>query len=564
MLGRLPVLTSLRGYQSAWIRNDVTAGLAIAAVAIPSAIAYPAIAGLPPEVGVYSSILPLVGYALFGPSRKLIVGPDAATMTVLAAVLANTMANTPRDRVVVASALALVVGVYCLIGSRLRLGVLAAFLSKPILVGFISGISISILVGQIGRFTGLRIESDGLIPPLVELLQKSSSIHWPSVLFGVAMLVILIALKRSPIPGPVVVVVIAVAASALFDFEGRGIKVVGTLPRSLPALSFPLSPTISARDLLLGGAAVWLVGFGSGLVTARSFAAREKLEVDANAELNGFGAANIASGLFSGFPVTVSDSRTATNISVGGRSQLAGLVAALALTISLFYLNDALRLMPQPALGAILVAAAISLIDVKSLREIWHISKLEFAFALIGMWGAISLGVLQGVVIAVAGTLLYVLLKEMRPRDALLGQIPGQHGFYKLHRSKLARPVSGLAICLIQGSLLFFNVDYVKARLRAILEGLPKDTRWFVLDASAIVQIDSTAAEMLEEIREACAERGLAFGLAELHIEPTDILERAGLLQKVGEAMIFDDLEDVATAFDKGQQSPKPQLDDRA
>ncbi|MDH6234735.1 SulP family sulfate permease [Mesorhizobium soli] len=564
MLGRLPVLTSLRGYQSAWIRNDITAGLAIAAVAIPSAIAYPAIAGLPPEVGVYSSILPLLGYALFGPSRKLIVGPDAAVMTVLAAVLATTMVHTPQDRVVIASALALAVGVFCLIGSRLHLGVLASFLSKPILVGFISGISISILVGQIGRFTGLRIESDGLIPPLVELLQKSDSIHWPSVLLGLVMLAILLALKRSPIPGPVVVVVLAVAASALFDFEGKGIKVVGTLPRSLPALSLPLSPAISTRDLLLGAAAVWLVGFGSGLVAARSFGARDKFDVDANAELNGFGAANIASGLFSGFPVTVSDSRTATNISVGGRSQLSGLVAALALTISLFYLNDALRLMPQPALGAILVAAAISLIDVKSLREIWHISKLEFAFALIGMWGAISLGVLRGVVIAVAGTLLYVLLKEMRPRDAMLGQIPGQHGFYKLHRSKVAKPVPGLAVCLIQGSLLFFNVDYVKQRLKAVLEGLPKDTRWFVLDASAIVQIDSTAAEMLEDVRQACVERGLAFGLAELHIEPRKILERAGLLQKIGDAMIFDDLEDVATAFDQGQQSPKPQLGDRA
>lgn len=562
MFARLPVLTSLRGYKSEWLRRDITAGLAIAAVAIPSAIAYPAIAGLPPEVGVYSSILAFVGYALFGPSRQLVVGPDAATMTVLAAVLANTAAGTTADRVVIASALAVAVGVFCIVGARLRLGALSAFLSKPILVGFISGISVSILVGQIGRFTGLRIESDGLIPPLVELAHKAGAIHWPSVALGAVMLAILLLSKRSPIPGPLVVVALSVVASALFGFEEMGIKVVGNLPQTLPALSLPLHPPLPARDLLIGAAAVWLVSFGSGVVTAQSFATRMKFEVDANTELTGFGAANIASGLFSGFPVTVADSRTAINLSVGGRTQLAGLVAAAALTISLFYLNDAFRLLPEPALGAILVGAAISLIDFASLREIWHISRMEFAFALIGMWGAISLGVLLGIVIAVAATLCYVLLKEMRPRDAMLGRIHGRHGFYKLHRSKAARPVPGLAVCLIQGSLLFFNVDYVKKRLKTILEELPADTRWFVLDASAIAQVDSTAAAMLEEIRILYAERGIAFGVAELHVEPMEVLERAGLLQKIGNAMIFEDLEDVATAFTHSRPGSQPQTDE--
>ena len=227
------------------------------------------------------------------------------------------------------------------------------------------------------------------------------------------------------------------------------------------------------------------MSFGSGIVAARSFGARGKFEVDANADFLGFGAANIASGLFSGFPVTVSNSRTAINMTVGGRSQMSSIVAALALTATLFYLKDALRLLPVPALGAILVAAAISLIDVRGLREIWRVSRTEFVFALIGMWGPVSLGVLKGVVIAVAATLLYVLLKEMRPHDAMLGVIPGQHGFYKMHRSKAARAVPGLAVCLMQGSLLFFNVDHVKSRLSAIAQGLPPDTRWFVLDAEA-------------------------------------------------------------------------------
>jgi sulfate permease, SulP family len=551
MLIQPPLLHSLKTYQIEWLGRDITAGLAIAAVAIPSAIAYPAIAGLPPEVGIYSSILPLVGYALFGPSRQLIVGPDAATMTVLAAAIATTGASSPADRVGAASALALAVGILCIAGSKLRLGVIAAFLSKPILIGFISGISLSILVGQIGRFTGLKIESDGLVPPFVELFGKANLIHWPSLALGIATfgLLQLMTFWRSPVPGPLVVVAVAVAASALFGFEQMGIKVVGDLPEAFPALSLPaITQSLPVKELLLGAAAVWLVSFGSGVVAARSFGARGKFEVDANAELAGLGAANIASGLFSGFPVTVSDSRTAINMSVGGRSQVSGLVAALALTAALLYLGNALRLLPAPALGAILAAAALSLFDLAGLRQIWRISRMEFAFALIGLWGAVSLGVLSGVVVAVVATLLYVLLKEMRPRDAMLGQIPGRHGFYKLHRSPDAQPIPGLSVCLIQGSLLFFNVDHVKSRLKAIMEQLPDNTQWFVLDASAIAQVDSTAAAMLEEVRTTLADRGIAFGIAELHIEPKDILKRAGLLRTL-ETMIFDDLEDALTAF---------------
>lgn len=551
-----PFLKGFAGFRPAWLRSDITAGLAIATVAIPSAIAYPALAGLPPEVGIYSSLFPLIAYALFGPSRQLIVGPDAATMTVLAAVLTSMSAATMADRVVAASLLALAVGALCLIAGRLRFGVVATFLSKPILIGFISGISLSILIGQIGRFTGLRIEAEGFLAPILELARRADQIHWPSVMLGGGLLILQLLLGRwkFPVPGPLVVIVVAGTASVLFDFQALGIKVVGAVPESFPRLSLPLDPHFSIRETLLGAAAVWLVSFSSGIVAARSFGARGKFEVDANAELGGLGAANIASGLFSGFPVTVSDSRTAVNLSVGGRSQLAGLVAALTLALMLLYLNDALRILPVPALGAILAAAALSLIDPKSFRELWRISKMEFGFALISLWGALSLGVLNGVMVAVAATLAYILLKEMRPRDALLGRIPGRPGFYKLHRTPAARPVPGLAVCMIQGSLLFFNVDYVRERLTSLAGEQPEGTRWFVLDASAVAQVDSTAAAMLDEVRADLAERGMTLGIAELHKEPMTILERAGVLQKIGPSMVFDDLEDMASAFARGER----------
>jgi MFS superfamily sulfate permease-like transporter len=521
MAGWFPVPSGLAGYRWGWLRFDVTAGLAVAAVAIPSAIAYPAIAGLPAETGLYASVLSLVGYALAGPSRKLMAGPDAATMTVLAAVLASMPLADPGDRVAAAAALALIVGVLCIAAGQLNLGVVAAFLSRPILIGFISGISISILIGQIGRFTGVRIEADGLVGPLLEIIRKVDLVHWPSVIFGAAMFALLVLLERlrSPVPGPLVVVIFAGIASALFDFEGKGMKVIGDLPSSLPAISLPDISRLPFQELLFGAGAIWLVSVSSGLVAARSFGAKDGFEVDANREFTGLGAGNIASGLFGGFPVTVSDSRTAINLSAGGRSQVAGLVAAAALTVLLLFLNHALRVIPSPALGAILAFAALSLIDIRGLREIWRVSPTEFIFAGISMWGAISLGVLRGVVIAIGGTLLYVLLKEMRPRDAMLGRVPGRPGFYKLHRIEEARPLPG--------------------------------TRGFVLDAGAIAQIDSTAAAMFLNLRDDLAKKGLSFGFAELNAEPREILTRAGLFEPRGATPVFDDLEDAARAFER-------------
>lgn len=549
----LPIAEGLLPYSRSWLRHDVMAGLAIAAVAIPSAIAYPAIAGLPAEVGFYASILPLIGYALLGPSRKLIVGPDAATMTVLAATLGSLPLDGPAERVAAAAALALLVGVFCILASKLNLGVVASFLSRPILIGFISGISISILVGQIGRLTGVRIESDGLVPPLLEIARKAAQIHWPTLWFGVAMfgLLVVLARFRSPVPGPLVVVVVSVLASTIFGFEDRGMNVIGSLPGALPAMSIPDVSRLPARELLLGAGAIWLVGVSSGLVAARSFGAKEDFKVDADRELTGLGAANICSGLFGGFPVTITDSRTATNMAAGGRTQLSGLISAAALTALLLYLNDVLRVLPNAALGAILAFAALSLIDLAGLRETWRISRMEFGFALISMWGAISLGVLSGVVIAIAGTLLYVLLKEMRPRDALLGRLADRPGFYKLHRAEHATPVPGMVLFMIQGSILFFNADYVRSRFETVAKAAAPGTSCFVLDASAVAQVDSTAAAMFRQWRADLNAMGMNFAVAGLHREPQEILERAGLFSGPQAVLAFDELEDAVRFLGK-------------
>jgi len=551
---RMPA--GLAGYQPAWLSRDISAGLAVAAVGLPSAIAYPAIAGLPPQTGLYASIAPLAAYALFGPSRNLIVGPDAATMTVLAATLAAVTASVPDvgvgERVAIAAMLALGVGLLCLLAWLFRLGVLASFLSRPILTGFFIGISFSILIGQISRVTGVKVDSDGLLRPLIDLLRKADLIHWPSLILALAMFALLqiVRITKFPVPGPVLVVVLSVLLSAVFGFEARGIAVVGDIPAGLPQLALPRFAGLPLQTLALGSAAIFLVSYGAGIITARSFGARSGETVDPNRELIGFGAANLAAGLFGAFPVSASDSRTAVNLAVGGRSQLTSLVAALTLVATLLFLGPALRIIPIPALGAILAATALNMIDIGAMRQIWRISPMEFVFALIAMWGPIGLGVLNGVVIAIGATLAYVLRKLMFPRDAMLGRIADHEGFYKLHRSAEARAVPGFAVCLIQGSLLFFNTDYIATRLRAIAESLPEDTRWLVLDASAVAQIDSSAAEMLGEVCEELRQRDIRLGLADLHAEARDMLERAGIIDIVGADMIFDILEDAYHAFE--------------
>ncbi len=559
LIPSLPILTSLRGYRAGWLRHDITSGLAIAAVGLPSAIAYPALAGLPPEIGLYASMAAVLGYALFGSSRQLIVGPDAGTVMMLAAVFLSLGLTSTEDRIVVSAAIAILVGLLCFLASLLRLGFIANFLSRPILTGFMTGISLSILVGQIGRLTGVSIDSDGLFRPLLELAAKAGQIHWPSLALGGGLFVMLRVLgARLPaIPGPLVAVVLATALSAALDFPGGGIDVVGEIPSRLPSLMAPIPHGVDFRELILGAVAVLIVSFGAGIVTARSFGAKNKYPVDANRELVGFGAANVASGLFGGFAVTSSDSRTAINDAMGGKTQLAALVSAAALALVILFLSDALSFLPTPALGAVLASAAVSLIDLQTLRELWRVSRIEFVFALISIAGVITLGVLTGVVVAVGATLLYLLMKLLKPRDSLLGRIPGREGFYKLHRYPDARPIPGLTVFLLQDSLLFINADYVKGRFEDVIDTLEPGTEWLIYDAGATAQIDSTAVVTLDDVHTLAEQRGLRFGIVALHSEPLETLVRAGVVDRIGRDMVFDDLEDAVAAF-TASRAPRP------
>jgi len=548
----ISILDQLQGYQASWFRFDLAAGLSVAAVSLPTAIAYPAIAGLPIEAGLFATIFSLIGYALLGPSRHLMVGPDTGTCIMLASILTALGAKGPAERELISISLTLVVGCLCFLAGALRLGFLANFLSRPILVGFLAGISISLIIGQIGRMTAVPLEASGLVGPIVELLRRLPEIHWPTFLVG-AVTLILLRLSRSwkpGLPAPLLAIVLGVILSAALNLAGHGVAVLGPLPEIAFALAPPSFKSVANIDFLGGALAVMLVGFGSGIITARSFAMKRHRDVEADRELVGFGAANIASGLFGGFPVTASDSRSAVNFAIGGRTQLTALIAATSFGMAVVFVGNILAYLPMAILGAILVSAAIDLIDLREFRTLLQLSPTEFFFAVVTTLGVLIVGVLQGVFISITATLAHLLWTASRPRLALLGRIPGRVGLYKLHRYADARPVAGLTIVVLESILVFFNADFVKHRLMKIAKSAPAGEKWLVLDAAGLNMLDSTGVEKLEEVRRYLAERGISFGLADLNTAVRLMVDRAGLSQRLGEQMIFPSAEAAAAIFE--------------
>lgn len=540
-LSKLPLIRQCQDYRARWLGNDLVAGLSVAAVSLPSAIAYPAIAGLPIETGIFAAVFSMLGYALIGPSRRLMVGPDTGTCIMLAGVIATlTVANT-ADRVAMAQILALLVGVLCLVAGFLRLGQLANFLSRPMLVGFLTGISVSLVIGQITRMTAVPIQSSGLFRPVAEFIAQASAVHLPTLLVGLgSLLVVRLAQRLLPwSPAPLVAIFAAIALSAALDLEHRGVAILGALPVLSFGLALPPLPTDHLADLVGGALAIMLVGFGSGIVTARSFAMKARTDIDANRELLGFGGANIASGCFGGFPVSAADSRTAVNFSVGGRTQLTAVIAAGSLAGAVLLLSGHLALLPTATLGAILVSAAIDLVDFRELRAIKRISPVEFAFSIITMLGVIIIGVLQGVFIAIAVTLAQLLWTASRPRVALLGRLPGAGNLVKLHRYPAASPVPGITIVMIQSAVVFFNADYLKRRLLKIARAGGGRIHGFLIEASAINMLDSTAIAMLEELRSELATLGITLYLSELNSRARKALLRSNFAAHQGDAALF-------------------------
>jgi high affinity sulfate transporter 1 len=511
-----PGLATLARYDRRWLPKDVLAGLSVAAIALPVGLAYADLAGVPAIIGIYSAIFPLLAYALFGSSRQLIVGPDAATCLLVAASLAPLAGGDPERYLALLTVFTLIAGVLYLIAGAVRLGFIASFLSQPILTGYLNGIALIILVGQLPKLLGYPSAAKEFAPQLQEVIEAIGLSHPPTAALGLALLAGLVILGRVVplVPGALVAVVVGSAAVAIFDLRALGVAVTGELPSGLPAPHFEALEPAAYRSLVRDAAAVVLISFASGMLTAKSFARRSHTEIDANQELIAFGASNLVSGLAQGFPVTGADSRTAVNYVVGGKSQLVSIVAAVTMLFALVFLKEPLALVPTAALAAVIVMSAIGLFDVTGLRDLARMSWREGLLSLGTTLGVLILGVLPGVMLAIALSLAWLLRVASRPQDAVLGRVRGLPGFHSVADYPQASTVPGLLLYRFEANLVFFNVDHFGERLRAAIQAAKTPVEWVIVDASPINWIDATALQRLDELRSELAAREIMLGVA--------------------------------------------------
>lgn len=545
-----PGLGMLRTYKRDWLRHDMVAGVSVAAVALPTAIAYAEIIGLDPVVGLYAAIPSLVAYALFGTSRHLIVNPDAATCAMIGATLTPLAAGDPQVLLSMSVVLAVLAGLFCFAAGALRLGVVADFLSRPILVGFLNGVAISIFLGQIGKVVGFPITSHGIIPTFIEFVRKAHETHWPTLAVGLMTIAVMLASKRllPRWPGPLVAVVAAVVVAKVLELEGAGVAVVGNVPAGLPRLRWPEFDPQYLQPLFGGAMGVALVSFCNAMVVARSFAAKHHYEIDADRELAALGACQIAAGLCQGFAVSGTESRTAMNHAMGGKSQVAGLVAAAVMAGVLLFLTAPLAYLPKAALGGVLIVAAIGLFDVASLRRLWRVSRPEFGVAMATTLGVIALDVLEGILMAVALALLLLLKRSARPPDAVLGRVPGLKGFHDLARYADAGATPGLLLYRFAGGIVFYNASYFKKRVLELAAAQP-GLKWLIIDGSTVNTIDSTGVETVEALARDLARRGIRIGLAGFRTETRDMLQRGGAMAAIETDAVYPTLKSAMKAF---------------
>ena len=519
--------------------TDLLAGVAVAAVEIPTALAYAELAGFPPVVGLYASILPLIPYAIVGSSPQLIVGPDAATCALVAAALEPLANGNPHHYLDLSITLSILVGALCIVGGLLRLGAISNFLSRPVLVGFLNGMALTIVSGQLGKLCGFAVRTDtGFFLRITDFVSKLPRTHFPTLIVGTFTLVLIYLMgKLIPrLPSALVGVCGGIAMMALLDLEKWAVTTLGAVPAGFLWPHLPASFISDALQLLPDAAGIVLICFCGSMVTAKSFAVKNGYEVAADREFIALGLANITSGLSSGFAIAGTDSRTAINDITGGRSQVSGLAAALVMGLVLTFFTGPLAYIPTASLGAVLVLAGASLFDFESVWKIRDISRSEFALSLIATLGVATIGVLPGIAITVILSLILLIRRASSPYDAILGQVPGVDGFTDISEYPDAQTIPGLLVYRFDAALLFFNADYFKKRVREVIALSVHSLHLFVFDMEAINVIDMTGLEALEEIRSELATKGIALSVARAKIQIREKLSRSGFEERFGAA----------------------------
>ena len=536
----LPGLANLLHYRREWLHADLQAGLSVAAIQIPIAIAYAQIVGLPPQYGLYACVLPMMVYALVGSSRQLMVGPDAATCAMIAGAVAPLAMGDPQRIVELSVIVTVLVGVMLIAAGLARAGFIASFFSRPILIGYLNGIGLSLIAGQLSKVVGFKIEGDGFILSLINFFQRLGEIHWVTLLIGLSALGLLIWLpRRYPrLPAALTVVALFMLLAGLFGLDRFGVAVLGPVPAGIPQLAWPHSNLEEMKSLLRDALGIATVSFCSEMLTARSFAARHGYAINANHEFVALGVSNLAAGISQGFAISGADSRTAVNDMVGGKSQLVGIIAALVIALILLFFTAPMAWIPQGALGAVLLMAGWGLIDIKSLGSIRRLSRFEFWLCLLTTVGVLGLGVLPGIVFAVTLAILRLLYSIYQPTDAVLGWLPGTEGQVDIRKFKDARTVPGLVVYRFDDAILFFNADYFKMRLLEAVQSQDQP-KAVLFDAEAVTNIDVSGIAALREVRDTLAAQGIFFAIARARGTFLRMLVRSGMAREMEDKLLF-------------------------
>ena len=545
----------------AFLSGDLTAGLTVAAYLIPQCMAYGELAGLAPINGLWAMLPSIVIYAWLGGSPQLSVGPETTTALMTAALVGPMVAAGDRSgSIALASLMALLVGLVCLLAALLKLAFLADLLSQPILVGYMAGVALLMIAGQMHTLTGIGPRADSLGAALEELVQRHGAVHGPSLALAGLALVLMLALRRwrPHLPGPLLVVLLATAASGLLHLERQGVAMVGTIGAGLPALVLPRGLTLTSwQPLLLGAIGIALVGYSDNMLTARSFAHRHGERIDATRELVALGVSNLATSLFQGFPVSSSNTRTALADAMGARSQRYSLVALVVVLAVLLWLRPLLALFPRPVLGALVVFAALQLIDIDAFRRLQRFKRSEFWLALVTLLGVLFSGILSGVVVAVGLSVLDLFARVARPHDAVMGEVRGLAGFHDVKDWPGGSTVPGLVLYRYDAPLCFANAYDFQRRALAAIAAEVEPVRWFVLNAEAIIELDITAADMLAELAQELQRDGIRFAMTRVKQGLFHELERAGLVARLGFDAFYPTIPVAVAAF-RAQVSPRP------
>ena len=539
----LPGLQTLLRYEAAWLRHDIAAGLVLTTVLVPVGIAYAVASGVPGIYGLYATIVALLAYALFGPSRILVLGPDSSLAAVILAVVLPLSGGDPMRAIALAGMMAIVSGSACILAGVARLGFVTELLSKPIRYGYMNGIALTVLISQLPKLFGFSIDSQG---PLRDLWAIATAVqggraNGTAFAVGAGTLGVILLLKGSQrVPGILVAVVGATVAVGMLDLAAQaGVSVLGSLPQGLPAFAIPWITTADIQPVVIGGLAVALVSFADTSVLSRSYAARTRSYVDPNQEMVGLGVANLAAGFFQGFPISSSASRTPVAEAAGARTQLTGVVGALSVALLLLVAPDLLRHLPSGALAAVVIASAIGLIEVTDLRRIFRIQRWEFWLSIVCTVGVAVLGAIAGIGLAIVIAVIEFLWDGWRPHSAVLGRAEGLKGYHDIERHPEARVIPGLVLFRWDAPLFFANAELFHERALDAVAASPTLVRWLVVAAEPVTSVDVTAADVLAELDQTLHAAGIELCFAEMKGPVKDKLKRFGLFARLGQEAFF-------------------------